>query len=82
MTEISITAEAYICEPCTRKQGTPVTELVRMMKSPAILNGALVGDEHWGCPICLQPKFPVRKNGRKPPEPRRRTRPRLAVSNG
>lgn len=62
--EIRISASAYRCEPCTRRQGTPVTELVRMIKTPAVLNGELVGDEHWGCPICLEPKFPVKAPGR------------------
>jgi hypothetical protein len=77
----SITASAYRCETCTPRQGTLVTELVRMIKTPAILNGELVGDEHWGCPICLEPKFPVKKGGRKPPQKPAKTTPKL-VSSG
>ncbi|TXM68188.1 hypothetical protein [Methylobacterium sp. WL120] len=63
--QFTLSASAYRCDPCTRRQGTVVSELVRMIKAPALLNGELVGDEHWGCPICLEPKFPVKKP-RKP----------------
>jgi hypothetical protein len=76
-TNFSITASMYHCETCTPRQGTLVTELVRMIKTPAILNGELVADEHWGCPICLEPKFPVKKGGRKPPQKPAKPGPRL-----
>lgn len=80
-TEITLTVTPYQCDACTEREGRPVTELVRMMKAPMLLNGTLVADEYWGCPHCLEPRFPVRKGGRKPPQPRPRTRPKLVVSN-
>jgi hypothetical protein len=57
---LSITSEAYRCEPCSKKQGTDVTELIRMIPMSIVLEGKLVGDEFWSCPICLRPKFHVR----------------------
>lgn len=61
MANLSLVVDFYRCEPCSRKQGTEVTELVRMMPKAAIFNGQLVGTEHWCCPICFDPKFPVRQ---------------------
>lgn len=61
MANLSLVVDFYRCEPCSRKQGTEVTELVRMMPKAAIFNGQLVGTEHWCCPICFEPKFPVKK---------------------
>jgi hypothetical protein len=39
-----------------------------MMPRPAILFSKLIGDEWWGCPRCLTPKFPVRAR-KKPGNP-------------
>lgn len=47
----------YICEPCSIRQNTPVTELVRMIKDAVVMDGKLVGDEWWCCPICYDAKF-------------------------
>ncbi len=69
-TDMTLTVTMYECDTCSEDRGEPVTELVRMMKTPAIFNGHVVGDEYWGCPMCLEPKFPVKKNGRKPPKPK------------
>jgi hypothetical protein len=56
-------AQQYHCEPCSLKQGTLVTELVRMIPKPVIAFGKLIGDEYYCCPICFDPKFTVK--GRK-----------------
>lgn len=84
------TAELYVCEPCSIARGELVTDLVRHMKNPAIVQGKLTSDEFWTCPYCLEPKFPASRGARLPfkPKPRPqqeerppRTRPRLVVSN-
>jgi hypothetical protein len=65
MTEerLTLKIEEYRCEPCTKRQGTAVRELVRMIPASVVLMGKLVGDEFYCCPICFEPKFEVK--GRK-----------------
>lgn len=62
MADIKLTfeCEPYYCEPCSLKQGTLVTELVRMIPKPYVMFGKLVGDEFYCCPICFDPKFQVK----------------------
>lgn len=48
---------AYACEPCSTRQNTPVTELVRMVKDGFVVDGKLVGDEWYCCAICFDKKF-------------------------
>jgi hypothetical protein len=59
--ELTISVVPYFCEPCTQKQGTLVRELVRMIPKSVVFNGELIGDEFYCCPICFDPKFPVKK---------------------
>jgi hypothetical protein len=84
------TAEVYYCEPCSIERDTLVTDLVRHMKNPAVVQGKLTADEYWTCPFCLEPKFPASRGAKMPwkPKPKPvkderppRTRPRLVVSN-
>jgi hypothetical protein len=65
---LKLAAEAYRCDPCTRKQGVVVRELVRMMPMSVVLNGRIVGEEFYCCPICFEPKFNV-KSGKKVGKP-------------
>lgn len=58
--ELTFQAEQYYCEPCSLKQGTLVTELVRMIPKSVVMFGKLVGDEYYCCPICFDPKFNVK----------------------
>jgi hypothetical protein len=58
--ELTFKAEQYYCEPCSLKQGTLVTELVRMIPKSVVMFGKLVGDEYYCCPICFDPKFNVK----------------------
>lgn len=58
---ITLSVQEYRCEPCSLKQGTAVRELVRMIPRSVIMNGELVGDEFYCCPICFEAKFPVKK---------------------
>lgn len=58
-TDLTLSAEAYRCVPCSNKQGTDVRELIRMIPASIVLDGTLVGDEWYCCPICYEPKFLV-----------------------
>jgi hypothetical protein len=70
---LSLRVEAYKCDDCSARQGTPVRELVRMIPRSVVMNGRLVGDEWWGCPICLTAKFPVRTRKDMRHGPRKRS---------
>ncbi len=59
-TTLSIAAQAYRCEPCSLRQGTDVRELIRMVPLSLVIDGKLVGDEWYCCPVCYQPKFHCR----------------------
>jgi hypothetical protein len=58
--ELTFKCEPYFCEPCSLKQNTLVTELVRMIPKPYLICGKLTGDEFYCCPICFDPKFKVK----------------------
>jgi hypothetical protein len=82
-------AQLYFCEACTNERGQVVSDLVRHMKTPAIVMGKLTADEYWTCPYCLEPKFPASRGAKMPQKPKPkptikrppRSRPKLVVSN-
>lgn len=68
MVQLSIAVTDYHCEECRKERGVIIEQLVRMMPRAAIVFGDLVGEEWWGCPNCLSPKFPVKKPKRRTPK--------------
>jgi len=78
--QISLVVDGYQCDACTKRQGTPVRELVRMIPRAVIMNGKLVGDEWYCCPICFEPKAEVKtRRMRGNVEPERPKRKRKAA---
>ena len=60
MSSLSLSTEAYRCEPCSVEEGRVVRELVRMIPLALVIDGEMVGEEFWCCPVCRQPKFSIK----------------------
>lgn len=60
-TSVRLAIENYRCRNCAEKRGLEVRALVRMIPQSAIVDGKLVGDEMWGCPVCHTPKFNLKR---------------------
>lgn len=82
-TEITLNVTPYACEPCFEERGQHVEALVRMVPRAVVMNGQLIGDECYCCPVCFDPKFRVKGHTavRQKAEKPDRARPRLHIDN-
>ncbi len=78
--ELTLNVQPYFCEPCHDDRGEVVQALVRMVPKAVVMNGKMIGDEWYCCPVCFDKKFPVR-NRKKPAATKRKKaiKPELRV---